>query len=320
MATKTIGKKKPKASAPPTTTLGRSGLGAPERTEVKRLHVLLYGPPKSGKSIMAHQLPRTRTIDFDDGMQSIEWAIRAGIISNRTADEIVYRTILPPLDPKDTSVLDTATDTIDEWLADEDIPEDEWDKPYEQKWDTLIIDSASPLTQAAIMKGMKENDRLNLSKSWKRYTGSVIPMQRQDWGAASNLFMQFVNFTRSIGKNVVLIAHEYHNTTDEGTLQSIDPLVIGQLRQQLPGSFDEVWYATVKGTRNDPKYVFQTTPDNLRRCGSRLGCLEPLETSDFDALRNKIAAFYGVRKDLLWTAAHGSAERLEDEAEGNANI
>jgi len=291
-----------------TTTLAQSGLSASPENRIpgwiRRLHALIYSPPKKGKTVLAHFMPNTRTLDFDDGMQAVEWAIKAGILK-KTMEEIAYETILPPINEKTgTPILDRAAKQVEEW-----------DKVYPQFWDTLIIDSATTLTDASIIKGLKEMDKLNLSKSWKRFKGrgSVRPMRRQDWGAASQLFMDFVTTCRSLGKNVIVLAHEYHTYSedDEGnsTLISIDPLVIGQLRQKFAGSFDECWYLRTTGTRQQPKYELQTTPDTLRNLGSRLGCFDALEKKfDFYAMKKKVSKFYGIPEDLLWTAAHGSAE------------
>jgi hypothetical protein len=309
---------------PPTTTLAISGLGATEEDRqrgvdagiilpsyVKRLNLLLYGPPGTAKTLNAHTLPRTRTLDFDDGMQSVEWAIRKGLIK-RPLSEIVFKTILPdPTDFKSTAVIDEASDTLDDWIRDEDISPEEWDKPYPQFWDTLIIDSGSSLTDAAIIKALSENHRLGVSKSWELLRGKgigVTPMRQQDWGSAASLFQKFINNARAYGKNVVLICHEYSETDDEGVLLSIDPLLIGQLRQKIPKDFDEVWYAHVKGARDKPEYLFQTTPDPRHHLRSRLGCLDPVEKADFGAIKKKIAKFYGIDESRLWTAAHGSQE------------
>lgn len=305
-----------------TTSLAESGLSATAKKnpeKIKRLHVLYYGPPKTAKTVIAHGMPRTRTLDFDNGMQSVEWAIKKGVLK-KPMDEIVYATILPPDNEKTgTPVLDQAMEVLDAWIEDEDIPPEEWDKPYPQFWDTLIIDSSSPLTDASITLGLKENSRLKLSNSWSGYGGKVTQvraMRQQDWGAASFLFQKFINHCRGLGKNIIVIAHEYHNTDDEGNLISIDPLVIGQLRQKLPGSFDEVWYATKEGTRQDPHYLIQTTPDPKRNLGSRLGCLDPVEGADFMKIKQKIAAFYDVDPDWLWSAAHGSEEIQKEQEEG----
>jgi len=63
------------------TTLAESGLSA---GKIRRLHVIIFGPPGSWKTVMAHGMPNTRTVDFDDGLQSVEWAILEGKIKKRT--------------------------------------------------------------------------------------------------------------------------------------------------------------------------------------------------------------------------------------------
>lgn len=294
-----------------TTTLALSGLSS-ERSG-RRLQLLIWGPPGTWKTVNAHHLPRTRTLDLDNGLQSVEWAVLAGKL-DKTLEEIVYRTILPPhdLDDKKNKVLQEAQDQLDFWLAEEDIPPEEWDRPYEQFWDTLVVDSLSALTEASIIHGLRENNRLGMSHSWENMErGGVRPMKVQDWGAASILFMKFIHHCRNSGKNLVLIAHEYADTDSEGGIIAYQPKVIGQLRQDLPKDFDEVWYARIKGTKNDAKGIFQTQPDPLRRLRSRIGCLNPEEEADFSKIKKKIAKFYKVPEESLWRAAHGSEERAE---------
>lgn len=306
-----------------TTTLAQSGLSA--LGSGRRLQALIYGPPGTWKTVNAHHLPRTRTLDLDNGMQSVEWAILAGVLPKKL-EEIVYATILPPhdLDDKKNNVLQDAMDQVDEWLEEEDIPDSEWDKGYEKEWDTLIVDSLSALTEASIIHGLRENNRLEMSHSWsKMVKGGIRPMKIQDWGAASILFMKFITHCRNSGKNLVLIAHEYMDTDGDGNILSIQPKVIGQLRQDLPKDFDEVWYAKIKGTKNDARGVFQTQPDPLRRLRSRVGCLDPDEPADFEAIKEKIADFYKIPKESLWVAAHGEKERaalIEKEMEETVDI
>jgi hypothetical protein len=297
------------------TTLAQTGLSV--LGSGKRLELLLYGPPGTWKTVNAHQLPRTRTLDFDDGLQSVEWAILAGVLDKRFED-IVYRTILPPIKGGDKKnfVAQAGLDQVDEWLAEEDLPDDEWDQPYDKYWDTLIIDSASALTDASAVQGLRENDRLGLSHSWERVKDRGLrPMKVQDWGAASFLFMKFITYCRTIGKNLVVIAHERKTTDDEGSLIAIEPNVIGQLRESLPKDFDEVWYARIKGTKKQAKGIFQTKPDIHRRLRSRLGCLDADEDANFMAIKKKVSDFYKVPEELLWVAAHGSEEREALEAE-----
>lgn len=319
-----------------TTTLGQSGLSASGKRKgvPRRLKLLLQSPPKKGKTVIAHSLPRTRTLDFDDGMQSVEWAIRAGKI-DRDLDDVVYHTIAKPVNDKTAKLtgLDEAMGKIDEWIEDEDVPPEEWEehcmsksgveKPYPQFWDTLVIDSATFVKDAAIILGMKESNRLGLSKSWQQYKGGVLdinPMIYPDWGAASKLIWKFFQHCATLGKNLVVTAHEYHNTSDTGTLISIQMNSIGQMRDQIPAFFDEYWLVKTSGNYRNPQYEVQTAPGLHRDLGSRLGCLDPVEPADFSGIKKKVCEFYGIEEDWLWSAYHGAegVEKAVAEAEATA--
>jgi hypothetical protein len=278
----------------PSETLADSAISTNPK-KPRRLNLLLWGPPGTGKTVIAHSLPRTRTLDLDDGLQSVEWAIKQGIIDRRL-DEVVKRTLIPPEDDRKNNILDEMTKQIDEWL------EEERENPS-MEWDTLIIDSATALTEASIVLGLKENARLDISKSWGMVRGGLTAraMRIQDWGTAAHLFKKFIIQCKGLGKNIVLIAHEREQTDDEGTLMALEPAVIGQLRNQLPGMFGEVWYCHTAGSRKKVTRQFQTEPDRLRRCQSKLGCLDPIEEADFSAIKAKVAKFYGVDPEKLWT-------------------
>lgn len=307
-----------------TTTLAQSGLSAAGKEgneAIKRLNLLIYGPPGTWKTVTAHQMPRTRTLDFDDGMQSVEWAVLAGVIPKRL-NEIVYETILPSTKKGVEEMIHRATDQVDEWIAEEDIPEAEWDRPYPQFWDTLIVDSASFLSEAAIELGLAENKALGLSKSLdeaRQKRTMAVPMRMQDWGTAANIFSKAIRQWKALGKNLIVTAHQYENTNEAGVLTDVQPLVIGQLRQKLPAMFDEVYYTRIKGTKDKAEAIFQTRPDMLRQLKTRLGCLDAEEKGDFTAIRKKVAKFYGVPEERLWTAYHGSEGRAKAEEEEEKN-
>ncbi len=300
-----------------TTTLAHSGLSS--GTLGKRLHLLIYGPFGTRKTPTAHGLPHTRTLDFDDGMQSVEWAILAGKLDRELGD-IVYETITPPptMDESKNKIFDYSQDVIDQWVADEDVDPAHWEeyckehnegRVYPQFWDTLIIDSGTSLTTGVIVKALQEMHRLELSQSWsKRKVKGLTPVMIQDRGAVNALFSKFMSMCFGTGKNIVLICHEYQNVSKKGALQGVEPLLSGQLRQTVPKDFDEVWYAKITGTVKDNKGVLQTAADPMRRCRSRLGCLDPFEEGNFTDIKNKVAKFYGVKADDLWLASHGTAE------------
>jgi len=309
-----------------TTTLAKSGLSSAERTHPKRLQVLLVGAPGSRKTVISHSMPRTRTIDFDDGMQSVEWAVLAGVLG-KSLEEIVYETVLPNSINEEgmAEMLNHACDVEDEWIRDEDIPPEEWDRAYPQFWDTLVIDSASFMMDGALGLALTENQRVELSKSLsvgraglskaRRERGLyIVPMRIQDWGSAGNLFLKCIRQWKKLGKNLIITAHEYYNFDDAGTLLGIQPNVVGQLRQKLPAAFDEVWYTKIKATAKDVDVVLRVAPDAKREARTRLGCLDHEEPADFNVLRAKVAKFYKRPEDDLWRAYHGTeGKRLAEE-------
>lgn len=309
------------------TTLAESGISSGNQTKPKRLQGLIVGAPGSRKTVTAHSMPGTRTLDFDDGMQSVEWAILAGILQ-KEMNEIVYETILPtsPGEEGMAKMLDHACDIVDQWIEDEDIPPAEWDRPYPQFWETLVVDSASFMMDGALGLALTENQRVELSKSLsvgkagltkkQRERGLyIVPMRIQDWGSSGSLFMKAVRQWKTLGKNLIITAHEYHNTTEDGVLLGIQPNVVGQLRSKLPAAFDEVWYTKYKTTLKDVDVVFRVQPDAKREAKTRLGCLDVEEPANFEAIRKKVVKFYKTREDMIWTAYHGSEGRLQAEAE-----
>lgn len=261
-------------------------------SKLDRFRGLFYGPPGSWKTVFAHAFPKTRTLDFDDGMASVLWAIKTGIIQ-KDPSEVVFETILEGGRGKygqvvKASALDVACDVLDGWLKDD-------------SWETLVIDSGSSLSDCALNKGLEENARLSLSKSREqsKLAGFRV-MRMQDWGAGASLFQQFIDWCRSLDRNLILVCHEYQLTDEEGAVIQIEPLLIGQLRQRIGKDFGEVWHFALEGSRQDRKARIQTVSGGRCVAKSRLGCLDPVESADFAAIRRKVATFYGVEEERLW--------------------
>lgn len=266
-----------------------------EHQLARRFEGLFWGPPGTGKTITAHGFPRTRTLNFDgpSALDSVVWAIKEGIIDKKLS-EIVFENINEDEFGKYGSVkrataLDAASDILDQWIA---TPDD---------WETLIVDSGTALTEATINKGLGINNKLKLSNSFEQGKNENVRIMRvQDWGVASNLFQQFVNWIRTIDKNIILVCHEYTNTDENGSVISYEPALIGQLRQKISKDFGEVYHFSVSGSRQAPEYKMQTAPDPKHVCKTRLGCLEPIMPATFSALAGKVSEYYAIPIKELW--------------------
>jgi len=237
--------------------------------------------------VKAHTWPGTRTLDFDDGMLSVMWAIKAGIIKKKPED-IIYATIGEREEEKERGkhgfvklpmALDRATEQIDDWTE-------------EGGFSTLIVDSATALNQYCMLKGAKSMDSFGYSTSWTKALKENLFIPRiQDFGGSKNMFSQFAEWTLSLPYNVIYTAHQFEDTTDSGLVRQYQPLLIGSLREDIPRMFDEVWYCYVN---NDGKFTSRTVTDKKHICKSRLGCLDPEETAfSYTEIREKVKAFWG---------------------------
>lgn len=234
------------------------------------LHVLLYGAPGTGKTVLAHSFPRPRTLDLDRGVRSVLWAIDAGVIPE--PEGWVYKTINET--KRDAhgyvttpTAFDECTRTLDQWIEESD------------EWDTLIVDSLTSLNTYGLLKAVTSMGSIGFTKS--KLLGDKVKFlltDRGDFKGVNSLVNQFSDWIRSLsGKHIVCIAHEDERQNEEGQTIEYLPLLSPSLRPRLLKDYDEIWYATTEGVRDNTKFITLTKKDSLRYAKSRLGIFKAKE-------------------------------------------
>ena len=136
------------------------------------------------------------------------------------------------------------------------------------KYKTVIIDSASTLTDLAMERAMMLDPK-------RSPTGG--PLWNVHYQMVRNLvegkLQRFVN----LPCNLVLTAHvELVTDAESGAVIDAHPLLTGQLSIKVPGLFDEVYYATTKTKGTETQFFLQTVPKGVFGARSRISGKERL--------------------------------------------
>jgi len=222
--------------------------------------VLVVGPPGSGKSIFAASFPTPGFVfDTANGIQSYR------------GKDFDYETY-----PK----------TGLGWVKFEKDSQVVKKSVEEQKYKTVVIDDTTSLGDIAMERALQLDPK-------RSATGG--PIWNIHYMMVRNLvegkLRQFVD----LKCNIVLIAHMDIVTDQEsGNIIAIQPLLTGQLAVRVPGSFDEVYYATTRREGQVTKWLLQTSPIGLKDARSRLSGKEHLlpdfVPNDYDSLMQHMRA------------------------------
>lgn len=281
----------------PDRTFDPDEIGRPKLT-------MIYGPPGGGKTVLASQYPAPQVwLDFDQGIDSIFWAVKKGICPHNFPDDFRFATPEDEWDSQFKLVRASgywqSVDKVNDWLSDEKI----------DTWRTLVIDPITTLNEMSMHAGLEISGRYPspskpYSTSGKATKESgVLLIQIQDYKPAQSLIDQFARQLKKIckqhGKWVIFTAHLHERTKsggvgDEPSVIGVEPQLFGKQRRELLKEFDEVYYINNEGTKVNPEFKIQTVGDSFTRAKSRFGCLDPREPASFDNIRQKVKAFYGV--------------------------
>ena len=245
----------------------------------KKIKMLLYGAPGSGKTFAALTAPRPIYFILvgseDELLTALGKDFRDKYPDFDPDADLFYDVVSDELGKRGQFVhavgLDEAGDRIDEALKRDADPSD----PFH--FETLVVDNISRLSEAAMTKSVefghsqaKEKGKTSLARFEKH--GILVPSDR-DWGGQMSLVKQFVGWLCSdIPKHVIVIAHEWIKTSTDRisrveTTLSIKPLVTGNLREQLPNMFSCYWRMDKKGQI----YRALTQGDGTFEAKTRLG-------------------------------------------------
>lgn len=239
-------------------------------SEVKasKLFILLYGPPMSGKTVLASQFPNLTYIDIDDSLISVS-AMRNKL--GLDFDFTVYT--LKPEDDKSLEAVCGQTvsrmshiNKLKVLLT-----------VLEQRMrvdETLVLDNLSRLYELAIT---------HIQQATKR-----TKLQLQDWGTFVDELQAIISSLKRLAANVVLIAHEevIKDELTGGTMRSL--LMATKLRDRLPSMMTDVFRLTTKTAiiNNKPTRVryLQASSSNSAVGGSRT-LVEDMENPTYAKLK-----------------------------------
>lgn len=219
------------------------------------LRLLLQGPPGSGKSVVAAQMPKVRFIDIDRNLGGALRFIRD------------HKLIMP-----------VGIDFLDRNEKDELIPMknrfDRLDKiliecQLDPECETIALDSGSTLVDVIIAEVLKSQNKNEISD---------FKDGRQFWNFFAIECRNFMAVLSQIRKNIVLIVHEKTMTDDKGNV--VYPIEIawpGQVGEIMGCFFTNVWRCEPdiipQGATAQPlyKYRVRTMPDHRYKLKNTLG-------------------------------------------------
>lgn len=236
------------------------------------LRLLLQGPPGSGKTVVACQMPKVRFIDIDRNMGGALRFIRD------------HKELVPPV----------GIDFIDRDEKDQLIPmSGRYPKlnqvltecQIDPNCETIALDSGTTLVDVIIAAVLVQQGKTAISD---------FKDGRQFWNFFAVACRHFMAVLSQIRKNVVLIVHEKVRENENG--QVVYPIEVawpGQVGDIIGCFFTNVWRCEPdiipQGATAPPKYTYQvrTMPDHRYKLKNTLG-VPALFPFDWKVIQQKL--------------------------------
>lgn len=263
-------------------------MGKLSEIQLKKVLILLWGPPLGGKTVLASQFPQPFFIDLEDGLHSVK-ALRKKyggkfdfdaitINENKTVDKDFVKLCG---DSFASSTAWTKAKKLTEVLC-RKMPQDS----------TLVIDSASRLYEMLIIHIQKVTGRVKL--------------QIQDWGTFVDELQGLLTDIKYKSKcNVILIGHEeYKEDQASGEIRR-SFLMVTKMKERIPSIMTEDLrlYSIPEGPKNKRKIVrkLQTQPDFITAVGSR-SLIPDLDNPTYEKMKPYFEDAFGRKlPGATWT-------------------
>lgn len=274
---------------------------------IGRTEAMPYGPPGGGKTVLASTFPppfRWIAADGETSLKSVRWAFKEGLTSLTSMKDLVF--YVPQEDygkgeggyPSVAKAFNRMTDMIDFWFSPAEV----------SKWQTLVIDSATELNEWALNLALglnrelpNTNKPLSVSHDVNKKAKARILTGQQDYKSAMALFEGWLYDVRvecaKHNKNLVVICHEWTETAERETDGSeivlrYRPLLIGQLRDRIVKSFDDVWHVSM---RNGKEVEVMVHEDARHIAKTRWGqILKGMQPPDYRKMLAEVKKYHGL--------------------------
>lgn len=242
-----------------------------------RFSMLLWGPPKSGKTILASQFPHPYFVCLEKGLGSVRAMTNAQKLQvdfpviDIDSDDSTDQDFIALCGPMKGQTCWAKTKKAFEMLC-KTLPAD----------NHLVIDNLSR---------MSEQLMVHVKKLVARDT-----FQQQDWGTYATELQTFMGYMAVAKCNVIFVGHEEwrEDKVSGEVLKTI--LMPGSMKHRIPGIVSDYVYLSsiVSGPAAAPKVVrkLQCTPNKYVNLGNR-SLMPNMEDPTYEKMRPYLSAALG---------------------------